>query len=103
MTQNQFAITNYVQDGKVHRYETRGITSHHELLRSQYPAETIIGKIDVVGVIGGFGMRIADEVIANDGWREWKRQRDEEVKARRLKWSLEQKAKRAHAAKLAGK
>jgi hypothetical protein len=102
MKDQKFAITNYVQDGKVRSYQTKSITPHHEFIRSQFPAETLVGTISY---LGDFGMRIADDVIANDGWREWKKQRKAEsdaIRARRMKEQMEKK-RAAKAAKEASR
>ena len=91
MKDQKFAITHYLQDGKMRSYQTKSITPHHEFIRSQFPAETLIGTISY---LGDFGMRIADEVIANDGWREYKAQRKAESDAIRKRRFAEQMEKK---------
>ena len=102
MKDQKFAWTHYLQDGKVRLYQTQSLTPHHEFLRSQFPAETMTGTISY---IGGLGMRIADEVIANDGWREYKAKRKAESDAIRKRRFAEQMEKKraAKAAKEASR
>lgn len=71
MTEHTLVRTMYVKDGLYRRYETKSVTPHHEFLRSQYPAETSIGSVDVSSPIG-FGMFFIDERITNDAMIEWR-------------------------------
>jgi hypothetical protein len=93
MTTHNCFNTSYVVDGRIRSFRSRTLSKQHELLRNQYPAETQMGILDDIGGCG-FALFVIEETIANDAWREWKKQREEEQKQWRAKQAESARANR---------